>query len=195
VARYVATAEGRDRLATVQQLAGGSPRIWTMFADLVTVCRLEQLTPAIEDLLEGLVPAFQQRLWELAPSEQKLVLALASPELANAPVRVVAERAGLEVGTAGVTLRRLEESGWVRGQKMPGTDQRSTWYELREPLLRHYLQYRQGDRTTLGRTVELLRACSGPCPERAPVDLGCDANAFGRLPSELREALAAAAPP
>jgi AAA ATPase domain len=202
LAGYVSTPEGQARLQTVQQLAGGSPRIWTIFAEIVTLATLEELVPAVEDLLEGLVPYYQQRLWELPTTEQKLVVALAAPDLANAPVRQVAERAGVEAGTANVTLRRLEESGWVRGQKMPGTDQRSTWYELREPLFRHYLQYRQGHHDTIRLVVDLLRTRFEREVEAGTADtryelahayldahgLGQrdDADAFARLPAELR---------
>ncbi len=162
VAEYVEGPEGRRRLATIQQLASGSPRLWTIFADVVTVPSLELVIPAVEDLLEGLVPYYQQRLWELPPNEQKVVMALATAGSAHAPAREVAERAGLEEGSAGVTLRRLEESGWVSSQKMPETDQRSTWYELREPLFRYYLQYRQGDTRTIRLILELLQAWFDP---------------------------------
>lgn len=162
VAAYVEGPEGSRRLATIQRLAAGSPRLWTIFADVVTVPTLEAVVPAVEDLLEGLVPYYQQRLWELPANEQKIVMALAVSGSARAPAREVAERAGVEEGTAGVTLRRLEESGWVRGEKVPETDQRSTWYELREPLFRYYLQYRQGDTTSIRLVLELLQAWFEP---------------------------------
>jgi len=53
-------------------------------------------------------------------------------------------------------LGRFAKSRWVRGVKMTGGDQRVTWYELREPLLRHYLAYRQGRTKPLAQTLDCL---------------------------------------
>jgi len=46
----------------------------------------------------------------------------------------------------------------VRRSKPAGTDRRTSWYEVREPLLRHYLQYRETRGEPLRVIVGFLRA-------------------------------------
>ena len=156
LASFVTTPHGQARLEAVHHLAGDSPRIWMIFASCLSIASLDALVPAVEALLEELVPFYQQRLWELPGNEQKLLneLALTVP---TATVADLAHLAGLEQRVAGTTIRRLERAGWVRGRKMPGTDQRTTWYELREPLLRHHLQYRDNRGEELRLIVDFLR--------------------------------------
>lgn len=155
LADFVATTPGRSRLEAIHHLAGGSPRIWTIFASCVSIESLDLVVPAVEMLLEELVPYYQQRLWELPANEQKLVheLAIGAP---TATVADLATSSGLDPKVAATTMGRLEVSGWVRRNKMPGTDQRTTWYELREPLLRHHLRYRDNRGEDLRLIVDIL---------------------------------------
>ena len=157
LATFVRTDRALARLATIHQLAGGSPRIWTIFATCVDLNNLDAVVPAAERLLEELVPFYQQRLWELPPTEQKVVDTLARLG-APATVTAISDLSGLRRDTTATTLSRLAESGWVQGSKMPHLDRRATWYELREPLLRHHMQYRDTGRSQLSLIVQLLQA-------------------------------------
>jgi hypothetical protein len=64
-------------------------------------------------------------------------------------------------------LGRLATNRWVRAEKAPGTDQRATWYRIREPLLRHHLHYRSAVDQPLPLIVELLRAWFDPSERRS----------------------------
>ncbi len=156
LAEFVRTQRGRDRLAVVHHLAGGSPRIWTIFAGCLQLDQLDDLVPAVETLLENLVPYYQHRMWELAPTEQKILDTLARGA-SSATVKDVADAAGVQRDTTASSLQRLAEAGWVRNRKAVGTDQRQTWYEVAEPLLRHHLQYRDTHESELALIVELLQ--------------------------------------
>ncbi|HET7476268.1 MAG TPA: BREX system ATP-binding domain-containing protein [Dermatophilaceae bacterium] len=154
---FVRATRGQDRLRAVEHLAGGSPRLWHILAEAVTIDSLEKLLPAVKKLLDDLAPYYQQRMWDLGGAEQKLVLELARAGGA-VTVKSLAEEAGLEERATATSLGRLTDTGWVRASKMEGTDKRLTWYELREPLLRHHLQYRENRGETLQFIVDVLRA-------------------------------------
>lgn len=157
LANFVTSSTGQSRLKAIEQLAGGSPRLWHILGGCATVETLDELVPAVESLLDELAPYYQQRLWELPPSEQKLVVELGREQ----PVRTVQELAdatGTTNRAAATALGRLSEARWVRGVKAPGTDQRTTRYELREPLLRHHLLYRDSRTEPLSFVVEFLKS-------------------------------------
>ncbi len=156
-AAALSTPKSRTRLEAIHHLAGGSPRIWSIFAGVVDLANLDDLVPAVEALLEELVPYYQQVLWDLSPTEQRIIDTVA--RLGSAlTVSQIAERSGLEVGTTATTLRRLAKVGWVAARKSSGLDGRQSWYELSEPLLRHHLQYRDGRSKELPLIVEIIRA-------------------------------------
>ena len=153
---FLATPAGLARIQALHALTGGSPRLWTILADVVTVDQLDDLVPAVERLLEELVTYYQQRLWDLGENEERVVMALATGAVSQSATQL-AQELGLDQRSIGSTMGRLAESRWIRGRKIPGTDQRTTWYELREPLLRHYVQYRTEQRSELSLIVEMLR--------------------------------------
>lgn len=154
---FLAGPTGHARVQSVAQLTGGSPRVWTMLADRVSAESLDDLVPAVQDLLEGLVPYYQQLLWDLAPNEQRIVKVLAEGPYGALSVGEIAEHAGLEERTTASSLGRLRTSRWVSSEKPGVGDARRVLYRLREPMLRHHVQYRGGDRSTLLLVVELLR--------------------------------------
>jgi hypothetical protein len=170
LAALIASPIGRARLIAVDKLVGGLPRLWTILAGCITVELLEELVPLVLATLEELVPYYQARLNDLPPSERKLVVALCRAEtLGGDGGRTVAElalAAGVPTGSAPKLLGRLEDSGWVRATKPPGTDRRATWYELREPLLRYHLAYRGQAGAPLSLIVSFVRAWFSPTERR-----------------------------
>jgi tetratricopeptide (TPR) repeat protein len=175
---FLDTDEGRGRLAAMRQLTGGSPRMWIVLAGCMTIDNLDALVPVVHALLDELVPYYQERLGSLAGNERKLVVELSrTTEIgSDGQVRSVAsglrnvselgESAGLDRQVVATTLGRLERNGWVRRAKVPGTDGRTSWYELREPMLRHHLQYRDTRGTLLDVIVGFLRAWYAPWEQR-----------------------------
>jgi hypothetical protein len=186
LAEFLVSETGQARLRAVEHLAGGSPRLWTALARSTTVEALDELVPAVESLLDVLAPSYQQRLWELPPNEQKLVIELCrGPGLRT--VKDLAASTGMTEQVAAASLRRLVQARVVRGAKQPGTDQRTTWYEVREPLLRHHVQYRSASREPLRSVVRYLRDWFANCQAgnglAAPWPTTADRLA---LPPELR---------
>lgn len=165
-AAFIESPKGQARLAALYQLIGGSPRLWIVFAGCASTEALDDLVPAVEQLLEQLTPYYQQLLWDLSPVEAALISELGRGPAA-APAKAIAAAAGVDADSASTSLRRLTESKWVRSEKVPGTDQRTTWYRLREPLLRHHFQYRSDDHQPLALIVEILRAWFDPTDRSA----------------------------
>ncbi|MEO6701791.1 MAG: ATP-binding protein [Jatrophihabitantaceae bacterium] len=158
LAGYLATGSGQARLRALATLVGGSPRAWTILADCLTVDSLAALLPALHALLERLVPFHQQLLWNLSTVEQRLVRALADGPYQAGTVAELAGQAGVSQRVAASTLGRLADSRIVLAGKVAGLDQRLTWYRLREPLLRHHLQYRSAAEQPLPLLVQLVKA-------------------------------------
>jgi hypothetical protein len=189
LAAFLVSDTGQARLRAVEHLAGGSPRLWMVLAGGMTIEALDELVPAVEAVLDALAPYYQQRLWELPANEQKLVMELSrGPGLRT--VKDLAAALGLSEQVAAASLRRLVQARWVRGSKQPGTDQRTTWYEVREPLLRHHVQYRSATGEPLRRVVEFLRTWYSE-PERLAPQVrlwkgASDRAQVLRLPPELR---------
>lgn len=169
LAHFLETPAAFARLQAVTHLAGGSPRIWMVLACCLTVEVLDELVPLATALLDELVPYYQERLGSLGRNERKLVVELCrtSQMRAGGNVQVIAngmrtatdlaDACGLDRASATTSLNRLLTTRWVRRSKIPGTDQRITWYEIREPMLRHHLQYRSADSEGLEMIVGFLR--------------------------------------
>ncbi len=152
---FLDSPKRRGRLAALHHLAGGSPRLWMVLAGCASVDLLDDLVPAVEELLENLVTFYQQRLWELPGNEQKLVRALGTGA-PSAAVGELAEACGLDERTAATALGRLADTGSVRREKLPRTDQPKSWYRLREPLVRHHFPYRLTDGEPRRLIVDIL---------------------------------------
>ena len=166
LAAFLQTDRGFARLQAINHLAGGSPRIWMILSDCISVELLDELTPAVEALMEGLVPYYQQLLWDLSDNEQRLVSALAEGSVQAMTVTMLAEATDIDQRSAATSLGRLAQARWVRAEKPSGLDRRTTWYRLREPLLRHHLHYRSAVDQPLPLIVDLLRAWFDPRERR-----------------------------
>lgn len=170
LATFLAGELAAERLRAVADIAGGSPRMWVMLHGCLSAELLDDLLPLMERLLENLVPYYQARLLELPGNERKLVIELARTSVVEhdgavayrsqgaRAVSDLAEACGIDRNVASSSLRRLAAARWVRTLPMPGTDGRTSWYELREPLLRHHLQHRETGGGTLAVIVSLLKA-------------------------------------
>ncbi|NVN52324.1 MarR family transcriptional regulator [Mycobacterium sp. DL] len=137
---FLQSARGRDRVAAIRDIVGGTPRTWHLLAQCADAGSLDALTPAVEALLDRLAPHYQQQLWQLPAGEQRLVV-----ELARGPgARTVSDLAaavGVSNQSASAALGRLAADQWVTSSKAD-EDRRTSWYDLTDPLLRNYLHYR-----------------------------------------------------
>lgn len=143
LAAYLRSPEGQNRIAAIDRLVGGSPRLWHMVANTVDVPALQALEPVVAALLDRLVPPYQQWLWQLPIGEQRLVVELARGE-GPRTVSDLAAAVGVSNQTASAALGRLAAGRWVVRAKSDEGDRRVTWYDLSDPLLRRVVQYRDG---------------------------------------------------
>lgn len=163
LAELLESDRGEARVKAISQLTAGSPRIWMVLSDCLTVDSLDELIPAIEKLVDELVPYYQQLLWDLPNNHQMIVRQLAEGAEAAMTASEIAAETGLAQQTVSKALSLLKETHWVRDEKLPKNDgdQRLTFYSLREPMLRHHFQWRATQGEPLRLIVDLLREWYG----------------------------------
>ena len=151
LASFVDSTTGHERITLVHHLIGGLPRLWHLLSDGIDADSLDALVPAVEALLDRLTPSYQQRLWQLPAGEQRLVVELARGR-GPRTVGDLAAAVGVSSQSAATALGRLASTRWVTSAKARDGDQRASWYDLTEPLLRYQVQYRE-DPDTVARLV------------------------------------------
>jgi len=131
-----------NRLQAVQHLAGGQPRMWSMFGQAVGARDLDELVPAFLELVDNFTPYYQQQLERLSAQQRRIVALLGR---ADHPMNVKEIAAAIELAerTTAAALSSLRDSGWVHHVESPfaeGLDKRLRYHELTEPLVRSMLQ-------------------------------------------------------
>jgi DNA-binding MarR family transcriptional regulator len=154
---FLESPTGLARLRAVEHLAGGSPRLWLLVSGLMTVELLDELVPLFTKLLDELTPYFKARMDELAPAKAKILATICGQTSSQMSVRKIAEECGMSQQTASKQLHELERDRFVRKTKSE-TDKRSTYYELREPLLRYVLELKSNQGEPLSLIVTFLAA-------------------------------------
>jgi hypothetical protein len=66
LAIFLQSAEGRARVRAVQHLAGGNPRVYTLFAQFITKESLDDLVDAFMKMMDDLTPYYQSRMKDLS---------------------------------------------------------------------------------------------------------------------------------
>ena len=168
---------GKARIQAVSLLTAGSPRLWMVLSDCLDVESLDELIPAVEGLVEGLVPYYQSLLWDLSDTQQAIVRQLAEGSSAAMTAAEIAVKIGRSQQTVSKALGLLRESRWVNDEKLPeGHDQRTTWYALSEPMLRHHFQWRATKGEPLRLIVDLLRQWFDPVDLRRGLALAAPSS-------------------
>lgn len=165
LAEFLRTDVAIRRLAAIEALAGGHPRVWLLLSGCVSIEAIDDLVPLFLEALDDLTPYYQARLRELGDQQQEVVVLLseAGGALSN---RELAERSGLAQNQVATLVRQLDDRGYIRRATVPreiaGGDERMTYWELREPLMRLCLDVKQSRGEPLRMVVEFLRAWYGP---------------------------------
>jgi tetratricopeptide (TPR) repeat protein len=147
LAAFVRTPEGRARVRTIYDLAGGNHRIYVILSEFLTSKGLDELVGPFISMLDDLTPYYQERMRWLSPQQRKIVELLC--DMARAiNVKDIAQRTFMTHQTASGQLRTLRELGYVKS-KQSG---RESFYELREPLMRLSVEVKK----TRGAPVRLL---------------------------------------
>jgi tetratricopeptide (TPR) repeat protein len=188
---FLQTEAARHRLAAVEALAGGHPRVWLLLAGCVSVPAIDQLVPLFLEALDDLTPYYQDRLRELGDQQQELIVLLCETggALTN---RALAERSGIAPNQIASILRTLAGRGYVRHAVLPDNlsagDRRRTHWELREPLMRLCLDVKRSRGEPLRIVVEFLREWYGTRLLDETIGLAPDASlAMLYVSAALRE--------
>ncbi len=199
LAEFLGTDTARRRLAAIEALAGGHPRIWLLLSGCVSIRAIDELVPLFLEALDDLTPYYQDRLHELGDQQQELVVLMseAGGALSN---RALSELSGIAQNQVATMLKHLCDRGYVRRAEIPAElatgDARMSHWELREPLMRLCLDLKQAKGEPLRMVVEFLRAWYGPrlldelavLPSTARLAVTYAEEAFrtleGELPSE-----------
>ncbi len=178
LAAFLRTATGRARVDAICALAGGNPRLYLIFSDLLMdATALDDLVRPFEEMVDRqLTSYYQERLRWLSPQQREIIQLLCRTR-SPLPVKQIAE--GLFTTHNSITgqLKQLREMRYVDSHPLG----REVFYELAEPLMRLALQVKEThDRRPLALIVDFLRvwhepgeiegrlaACTADSPSRA----------------------------
>lgn len=152
LADFLKTSTAQNRVQAVHDLAGGHPRIYLLFAHLLTQKTLDELVTPFLQLLDELTPYYQSRMQLLSPQQRKIVEFLCTARGAIT-VREIATQNLLTPQTTSGQLDKLEEMAYVRKTPIG----RDSYYELREPLLRMVIEVKRGRGEPVRLIVDFLR--------------------------------------
>jgi tetratricopeptide (TPR) repeat protein/DNA-binding transcriptional ArsR family regulator len=147
LAAYLQSVEGRARVRAVHHLAGGNPRVYTLFAQFITRESLDGLVDAFIKMLDDLTPYYQSRMKELSNQQRKIVELLVDRRQA-VMVKDIADTCFIDQRAVASQLRELKKKGFVVSNEVG----RESFYELREVLMRFCMEVKK----FRGRWVELI---------------------------------------
>lgn len=147
------TAKGRARVRAIHHLAGGNPRVYTIFYDFLTMETLDEVkAPFIELVDKSLTPYYQSRMQTLSPRQCQYIDVLRRGAIPMA-VKDIAGEALAPPNSVSKELARLKDLGYVTA--IPTG--RESLYELREPLMRICLAVKEERGDTIPLLVDFLR--------------------------------------
>jgi tetratricopeptide (TPR) repeat protein/DNA-binding transcriptional ArsR family regulator len=147
LAVFLQSAQGRARVRAVHHLAGGNPRVYTLFAQFMTRESLDDLVDAFMKMLDDLTPYYQARMKELSNQQRKIVELLVDRRQA-VMVKDIGDTCFIDQRAVASQLRELKKKGYVVSNEVG----RESFYELREVLMRFCMEVKK----FRGRWVELI---------------------------------------
>jgi tetratricopeptide (TPR) repeat protein len=155
LAKFLNTDEGKSRVRALHHLAGGNPRVYALFAQLITEDTLEALLPAVIEMLDKLTPYYQSRVESLGQSDdqQKIVMYLARETRAVTVNEITAQCFISQPKTASKALGELAQKGFVISTKKG----REAFYEISEVLMRLCLEMKNAKNGDLKLCVDFIR--------------------------------------
>jgi tetratricopeptide (TPR) repeat protein len=131
LANFLRTPAGKARVRAVHHLAGGNPRVYTLFAQFITRESLDELVQAFMKMLDDLTPYYQSRMKELSNQQRKIVEFLVDRREA-VMVKEIATQCFVEQRVVSGQLLQLRNKGYVVAR----ANGRESFYELTEVLMR-----------------------------------------------------------
>jgi tetratricopeptide (TPR) repeat protein len=155
LAKFLNTDEGKSRVRALHHLAGGNPRVYALFAQLITEDTLEALLPAVIEMLDKLTPYYQSRVESLGQSDdqQKIVMYLARETRAVTVKEITAQCFISSERTTSNALGKLTQKGFVIVTRKG----REAYYEISEVLMRLCLEMKNARNGDIKLCVDFLR--------------------------------------
>jgi tetratricopeptide (TPR) repeat protein/DNA-binding transcriptional ArsR family regulator len=131
LANFLRTPAGKARVRAVHHLAGGNPRVYTLFSQFITRESLDELVQAFMKMLDDLTPYYQSRMKELSNQQRKIIEFLVDRREA-VMVKEIASYCFVEQRVVSGQLLQLRNKGYVVAR----ANGRESFYELTEVLMR-----------------------------------------------------------
>jgi tetratricopeptide (TPR) repeat protein len=165
LASFLHTAAGLARVRAVHRLAGGNPRVYTLFAQLITKEDLDSLVGAFMKMLDDLMPYYQSRMAMLSPQQRKIVAYLVDHTEAVI-VKDIATWSFATPQTISSQLKDLKGKGYVKSE----SHGKESYYELTEVLMRLCLEVKKYRGKEVESLVEMIRIWCRPEEIKAQFD-------------------------
>ena len=149
---------GLARIRAMHLLAGGSPRVCTLFYEFLTSDSIDTLLTPFKQLVDKLMPYYQGLMRTLSPQQRRIVEAFCRAEGACS-ASSLADELHIKSQTVSTQIRRLCELGYL---SPVDNVSRGTLFELREPLMRYTIQSKQDRGEYLKHIIEFLRLWYSP---------------------------------
>lgn len=152
LAGFLKTPQGRARVRAVHHLAGGNPRVYSIFAQFLNRASMEKLVEPFMRAMDDLTPYYQARM-SLLSAQQRKIIELLCDRRAAITVKEISQRCFITHQTASGQLKQLREMRYVNATPIG----RESYYELSEPLMRICLEVKKHRGEPLRLFVEFLR--------------------------------------
>ncbi len=165
LASFLHTPAGSARVRAVHRLAGGNPRVYTLFAQLITKQDLDSLVGAFMKMLDDLMPYYQSRMSMLSSQQRKIVAYLVDHTEAVI-VKDIATWCFATPQTISSQLKDLKGKGYVKSE----SHGKESYYELNEVLMRLCLEVKKYRGKEVESLVEMIRIWYRPEEIKAQLD-------------------------
>jgi tetratricopeptide (TPR) repeat protein len=155
LANFLRTPAGKARVRAVHHLAGGNPRVYTLFAQFITRESLDELVQAFMKMLDDLTPYYQSRMKELSNQQRKIIEFLVDRREA-VMVKEIATQCFIEQRVVSGQLLQLRNKGYVVA-RTDSQNKRDSLYELTEVLMRLCMEVKKYRGQSVGLFVDFLR--------------------------------------
>jgi tetratricopeptide (TPR) repeat protein len=152
LANFLRTPAGMARVRAVHHLAGGNPRVYTLFSQLITRESLDELVQAFMKMLDDLTPYYQSRMKELSNQQRKIIEFLVYRREA-VMVKEIASYCFVEQRVVSGQLLQLRNKGYVVAR----ANGRESFYELTEVLMRLCMEVKKYHGQWVKLFVDFLR--------------------------------------
>jgi tetratricopeptide (TPR) repeat protein len=154
---FVTSPTGRARVRAIQHIAGGNPRVFAAFYDVLLkrspgIQLDDYILEPLQKTIDSLTPYYQSKMTSISPLQQKIILYLCQRKIPST-VTAIARGTLSSHQTIAHQLRQLLDTRYVRVNRLG----RESYYELSEPLMRICIEAKSHDGEPLRLLVEFLR--------------------------------------